>query len=382
MNTKTEQFAQKMLAAYYNSVIIKPVSIGVREVGYGTFDHKIAVRHLHFKNNNEFNDFLRIKTPPYVSASAAYYEAPGARPMNNKVWLGADLVFDIDLHHEQWDPDNKYNDFHELMNGVAFEKAKQMVIKLVEQFLVPDFGFSMKDISVNFSGNRGYHVRVYDNKIQKLSSRERREIVDYIAGRGLKFDSFFWFETNTRNPRVKALRGPTPDSRGWGGKIARRLLSLNYNSPEVPKGLKRKNKFEKFVQGVAKGNWDTKYISNKQDVWTQWAKQSAVIVGESTDTNVTIDTTRILRVPDTIHGTSFLSAKTFPYKLIEKFDPLVNAVVFTDKKNIEINIIKPVPEFTIKSKYYEPLKPKQVELPLCYALYLIGKGYAEISEIT
>ncbi len=64
MNTKTEQFAQKMLAAYYNSVIIKPVSIGVREVGYGTFDHKIAVRHLHFKNNNEFNDFLRIKTPP------------------------------------------------------------------------------------------------------------------------------------------------------------------------------------------------------------------------------------------------------------------------------------------------------------------------------
>ena len=106
-------------------------------------------------------------------------------------------------------------------------------------------------------------------------------------------------------------------------------------------------------------------------------KYSAVAIGEQTDVNVTIDTARLLRVPNTIHGSSSLAAKEFDYKFIDKFNPLRHAVVFTDKKEINVNIIKEVPEFMIKGKQYEQLGKGTVSLPLCYAIYLMTKGYAE-----
>jgi len=381
MNIKTKEFVQKMIKVYYDSVTVKPREIGAREVGYGTLEQKIAVRHLWFKNDDEFNDFLRNKSPFYVSASSAYYDKPDARPMSNKGWLGADLVFDLDLHPEEWDPNNEFKEYHSLMHPVAFDKVKQMAVKLVEDFLIPDFGFSKDELSINFSGNRGYHIRIYNDKIKMLTSKERREIADYITGNGLEFDKFFEVEHKRLKDKGKPLtiikKGPKPEDYGWRGRIARLLMSQEPGSEILPKELKSKNKLSKFKEGVKLGQWDKVKISNKEDVWKQLVKYSAVAIGEQTDVNVTIDTARLLRVPNTIHGSSSLAAKEFDYKFVDKFNPLRHAVVFTDKKEINVNIIKEVPEFMIKGKQYEQLGKGTVSLPLCYAIYLMTKGYAE-----
>ncbi|MCC7570073.1 DNA primase catalytic subunit PriS [Candidatus Micrarchaeota archaeon] len=382
MNEKSQQYLKHMIKQYYDSVSVNPRDIGAREVGYGTLEQKIAVRHLGFKNNQEFNDFLRNTVPFYVSASSAYYDKPDARPMASKVWQGADLVFDLDLHPEEWDPKNQYKEYHSLMHPLAFEKVKEIALKLVDDFLIPDFGFNKDNISINFSGNRGYHIRVYDNSVKNLSSKERREIVDYIAGRGLKFENFFEIQQKQIHelgrPITIISKGPRPDDFGWAGRIARILMKQDHKSDILPKELRSKPKLEKFKQGVEEGHWDKVKVAKKEEVWKDLVNYSAVMVGEPTDVNVTIDTTKVLRIPDTIHSGSSLCAKEFDYKFIDKFDPLIHAVAFTDSENVKVNILKKVPVFNIKGTNYDELNMGEAELPICYGLYLMCKGYAEI----
>ncbi len=338
MNNFTQSFIQENIGTYYNNVTLKPFEISQREVGYGTIDQKIAVRHLAYKNVQEFNEFLRKVKPFYISASSAYYNLPHARPMKSKEWQGADLIFDLDLHPEEWDPKNEYKAYHNLMHPLAFEKVKGMLIKLVEEFLVTDFGFSIKDMKVNFSGNRGYHVRIYDKIILKLTSRERREIVDHIAGRGIKFDEMF-METEVPGKRKGALQGPKPSDAGWSGRIAQMVMNIEPHSPVLPPGIKSRKTLDKFKQGVLKGRWDNVYIPNKEDVWATLIKEQSVNLGEPTDVNVTIDTARLLRVPNTIHGSSSLIAKEFDFSEVDKFNPLRDCLAFDDDLNFKEDLI-------------------------------------------
>ena len=57
-------------------------------------------------------------------------------------------------------------------------------------FLLSDFGITESRISVVFSGGRGYHIHVRDPSVFALGSDERREIVDYLTGRGLAMERF------------------------------------------------------------------------------------------------------------------------------------------------------------------------------------------------
>ena len=49
-----------------------------------------------------------------------------------------------------------------------------------------DFGFSLNELHVFFSGHRGYHVHVEDEAVRSLDAMARKEIVDYVTGLGIK----------------------------------------------------------------------------------------------------------------------------------------------------------------------------------------------------
>ena len=68
-----------------------------REFGFGGWEKKIEFRHMAFRSAEDLRMALVRDRPLYVSASSAYYEYPDARPMPRKHWLGADLVFDLDV---------------------------------------------------------------------------------------------------------------------------------------------------------------------------------------------------------------------------------------------------------------------------------------------
>ena len=48
-----------------------------------------------------------------------------------------------------------------------------------------DFGFSLDELHVFFSGHRGYHVHVEEESVRSLDAMARKEIVDYVTGLGL-----------------------------------------------------------------------------------------------------------------------------------------------------------------------------------------------------
>ena len=68
------------------------------------------------------------------------------------------------------------------------EKKSNEILKLINDFLVPDFNIDKKELKIAFSGHRGYHLKIENEKIRNLSSAERREMTDYLTGENLSFD--------------------------------------------------------------------------------------------------------------------------------------------------------------------------------------------------
>src|SRR5512136_2218742 len=137
-------------------------------------------RHKSYVSREELADYVRSMVPAHIYHSAAYYQRPGAPTMKEKGWKGADLIFDLDADHLRKAP-KSYRD----MLGLVKKETQKLL-----DFLLSDFGFSESKVSVVFSGGRGYHIHVRDPRVMSLTSDERREMIDYMTGRGLSIESF------------------------------------------------------------------------------------------------------------------------------------------------------------------------------------------------
>lgn len=187
MNFRTKQFLRKRFGDYYETAgLTMPPELTRREWGFIFFDEMPEVvmrRHKAFSSQNETLEYLRSMMPAHVYHSAAYYQFPGAATMKEKQWQGADLIFDLDADHLP--PEVRGKSYKEMLEAVKKETS------MLLDFLLEDFGFSEDNVSIAFSGGRGYHIHVRDPKVLKLESPERREIVDYLNGNGLKPDFLF-----------------------------------------------------------------------------------------------------------------------------------------------------------------------------------------------
>jgi DNA primase small subunit len=76
-------------------MIESPGEVEKREFGYMQFGGHGMVRHLSFRNTRELIATLITQVPSDVYCSNALYRFP-TLPMQEKQWLGADLIFDID----------------------------------------------------------------------------------------------------------------------------------------------------------------------------------------------------------------------------------------------------------------------------------------------
>lgn len=393
MTENIGSFISKKFSQYYENARPSIPDIKSREFGMGDYEKKIAFRHLFFANEQELHSRLRKDSPLYISTSAAYYEFPDARPMTKKNWLGADLIFDLDA------PDDELAPF---ITDTSLEDVKEKVTNLIEEFLIPDFGFSHSDMQVNFSGSRGYHVRVYSKAVRQLKRPERREIVDYIELNGVSVDwdildpkkaskntnldklgmRLFWQEPVENNPNLKKLIGPTPNDGGHKGRFARKILDI---IKDREKAVRLTPKFKadetrmRMIEGIKKGDWSRVQIPNAVQKFKDLFYSTKVEVSShvDADANVTIDTAKILRLPDSIHGGSSLIAKTVDFSGLDRFDPLKHASPFSDSKTMEIQADSDIPSLRFGSEEHNPIKKdEKKELPEAFAMYLICKKRA------
>jgi len=399
---EAKAFIQEKFAEHYrlNSASIDPPSsLANREFAFLLFKERMMLRHKGVTSAEDLRTLLKTVVPSDAYYSSAHYEKP-EEEMEAKGWLGADLVFDIDADHIST-PCGKQHDTWLCNNcgatgrgtrpemcptckGLKFdekswlcetclESAKRETIKLID-VLTRDFGLSPQEMTLAFSGHRGYHVHVEDEVVQTLDQMARKEIVDYMVGIGFE-------------PRFHGLeegRGPSLDEAGWRGRIARGTYEflLNATAEQLEEmGLKKSvvnsliNQRDEILESwKGKGPWRTKgtgFESWKKIVQRAIENQSVKI-----DTVVTTDIHRLIRLTNTLHGKTGLKKIRVSASDIERFDPLKEAIAFKEGK-IGL-VVSEAPEFRLGDERYGPYKNVEVELPTAAALFLLCKGAAQV----
>lgn len=349
---------------YHNNPVPLPHRYAKREFGFMQWPDRPGpppfFRHKAFPTADGLRDYLARAGPHSAYYSTAYYNRPGEMKMLDKQWLGAELIFDLDADHLA-EAEAAKAAGHEMPLADQLRIVKTQFKRLLDEFLFGDFGLGEKDVWITFSGGRGYHAHVVEERLMQLDSRGRREIVDYVTGkfpaeRGKESPDLSRLITERtvhvegRGKFVKKTTQETmapADAPGWPGRITRTLVgSLRANVLEAPDKRAAKkwltamdgigpDSAEKFVdkfderalERIAAGYMDQGKVVRRvihnvlQQATLPFAK------GE-TDEPVTADTKRLIRLPGSLHGKSGLRVVTLTRDLLNEFDPLRDAVAF------------------------------------------------------
>ena len=367
------------------------------------------VRHKSLAKISSLRSILCEIVPSDVYHSCAYYENPEA-DMAMKGWLGADLVFDIDADHIPT-PCNKVHDEWTCKQCgssgrgtppekcpkcgrqrfdsktwpciMCLESTKEEAIKLLDM-LENDFGFSGHELSIFFSGHRGYHVHVTSNPSQTLDTLARKEIVDYITGLGLDVCT----KNETRSDRRVSSRTFSLHDFGRHKRLKRDLQLFIQKATKddlVDAGIRGKKsiaaileyKQEILNRCIEGGLWNS-VNGITDETWFKLATYLTDIESAKIDTVVTTDIHRLIRMNGTLHGKTGLMKIDLPIGNLKDFDPFKEAVAFKD--GTAKVFVSSVPEFQIGGRMFGPYKNETVEVPSAVAILLVCKGRAEVKN--
>tara|TARA_Y100001970_G_scaffold33517_1_gene41675 strand:- start:2876 stop:4069 length:1194 start_codon:yes stop_codon:yes gene_type:complete len=383
---KTKDFLQEKFRKYYNSAkITLPPRFTTREWGFLNWGGGVMNRHVKFGSMEDINNYLKRVAPAHSYHSVAYYKDPGRKTMNEKKWQGADLIFDLDADHlpEMEDVKKGKITFSKLM-----EYIREQTFRLVHDVLLGDFGLNEKDLLITFSGGRGYHVHVRTPSVLSLPSGARRELSDYMTGKGLNLDNVLVDAGYTKefairgkgierkNLGVKKL--PRKNAKGWSGIISRKINEI-FNELKLVKGNELKKKLKELNMERA----NIKFKERNENIFNSLSKKYQknlvkIAVKEAAifpDEPVTGDVHRLIRLPGSLHGGSGLKVTTISSKELEKFDPMKRAVAFGDKPVK----IRSVVEHPVSMGNIAKLMPKSVvEVPEMAAIYFMARKWANL----
>ena len=355
MNETDAAFLNDLMRTYYYGkfrMIEPPTDIARREFGFvragGTM-----VRHRAVKDINGLRLMLMSEHPLEVFASNARYLFPEQRPMDDKGWQDADLIFDIDAKDLNPECGRK----HVLSAcrtccrpaGVAcgcgstpvdasmpcdlcIEAAKTETRRLAD-VLERDFGII--DPAIHFSGNEGFHIAVKGGWPAGLERRERADMAGYLLAVGLR--------PETVGITVNASCPPSVDDEGMRGRFA------------AAAGLAG-------TASVAKA----RELARDPTSFRAAARRASVRI----DPVVTGDKTRIFRLAGSINGKSGLAKVRV--EDLDAFNPYEEAVVLPDDP---VTVTAYCPKFALGGRDIGPCAG-EATVPTYAAVWLICKGLA------
>ncbi len=390
---------KKHFSRYYESVeVLPPKRLESREFGVIT-ERGMMWRHHGFADLGELEAFLRRHVPFHVYHSSTYYERPSARTMDEKGWLGADLVFDLDADHIEG--------ANKMSQEEMFAAVKVEFIKLVDSYLLGDFGFDVSDIQIVFSGGRGYHAHVRNDRVLKLDSHERREIVDFITATGLDYNRLVWtkaydssiYQGHKTIKKIKYL--PKPDGGGWRGKVGRAAYEIldELENSDKEHVLERLSSHKGIGDKLAEEIWEDLFAGepgnrgvdilrrertgfSKEQYLTNFlnfiVEESKVNISGETDEPVTSDIKRLIRLPGSLHGKSCLVVMKLDREQLDDFEPLRDAFWegFSDTP-VKLMGIKDL-KIRLKDEEFQVRKGEAVELPEFAALFFLCQKFSEV----
>jgi len=316
------------------------------------------LRHKSFRNEQELRRFLSERAMHSCFYSTAYWQKPYEMKMDNKIWQGADLIFDLDGDHLPGVTDRDFPGMLDVIRDQAYS--------LWHDFLQPEFGFKEDFLQVTFSGHRGFHLHYRDPSLFHLDSEARRELVSHIRGEGVDVQGGLTRFNDVRaNGWTKRIRTQIPTLIDKLVQIAERNDNSAAIMKELHLGLKenlqREGKPGKGPVSIQKladmflheerresvANGQISRLGANQGLFLDMVKSDASIVlgaaGE-TDEVVTIDVRRQIRWPTSLHGKTGMRVTEFPLHRLDAdgsnpFDALSEAFVFGTDKSVDVEIV-------------------------------------------
>ena len=276
-----------------------------------------------------------------------------------------------------------------------------------------------------FSGGRGYHIHVFDERVWALGSHERREIVDWVTGKGYDVNSAFRetaFDSREYQGHKTVKRmvvSPPISAPGWAGKIARGMLQLAKTlEPMKPEEAiaflasfegvsenaatnlysnlyKWRGKSQHAVRGVdllLKGgpievltdtNRDTLISIVVQLQQVKLDQQAGVALDGivqrgDTDEPVTSDIKRLIRLPSSLHGKTGLRVIPLTRDQVDDFRPLRDAVpdTWTDEP-VSMRLANRI-NLEIRGEAFN-VAPGVNDVPQYLAIFLAARGLATVT---
>ncbi len=380
-------FARRQFAKYYAENSIYGVrQLPSREFGFMFFDRTYVHRHVGFHDVQAIMKYMSEKAPSHAYYSAAYYDRPNAGTMAEKGWLGADLIFDLDADHVRGSEQLPYEQM--------LERVKEVMIKLYDEFVCSDLGFSEDSTEIVFSGGRGYHIHVYGEEVRRLGSHERREIVDYITAGELDLDILLSSEPIEGSGSRKTLRStrlPGMGEGGWYGKTRKALNMVLESIQSLPEeravemlcsaGIKKNQASRIYAELMDQGRRERMLNENILDALTDrdedlrrfkslLESKAVEWLGGQTDEPVTSDVHRLIRLPGSLHGKTSLRVVSLTRDELTAFNPLKDAVADFGEGSVTVHsnrnfTSEPVGGSTVTIR--EGLN----EIPLATALFLM-----------
>ncbi|MCP2507803.1 MAG: hypothetical protein NLN64_05885 [Candidatus Thalassarchaeaceae archaeon] len=392
---------------YYNSLNVNslwtPPRLKRREWMFIPWDGRPPDRHRGFNNKSTVLDYLQQRAPHSVFHSTAYYKYPLERKMNDKEWLGADLIFDLDGDHLPGVSDKDFPSMISLIQEQAWS--------LWSDFLEPEFGFKEEHVQTSFSGHRGFHIHVRDPSLFHLDSNARREIVNHIRGEGINVQTTLSGINSGWKNRVEmgistvisklnvisqSNSNTIPEMENFSEILSARS---NFSDNKI-KSYTKATLIKKISQLADLASDDRRIERIKKDqsllvfgegltplFWELVKGDSSVVLGNAgeTDEAVTVDIKRVIRSVGSLHGKCGLRVTDFPLNRLNpfssnKFNPLTESIVFKGSKSTQLKIIADDVTACLDGIEVSGNEGDIVNVNESLSTFLILKGWAEVER--
>ena len=398
MSSGWARFAHRFGQYYQHASLWSPPRVKTREWMFIPFGGAPPLRHKSFSNVNQVQSFLSQRAMHSCFYSTAYWRRPFELKRADKLWQGADLIFDLDGDHLPGVTDRDFPGMLEVIQEQAWS--------LWNDFLEPEFGFSEEHLQVTFSGHRGCHLHYRDPNLFHLDSEARRELVSHIRGEGVDVQGGLaryhdvtakgWTQRIRQgmDEMIATLQSIHRGDEGSNAELRRlesALKSLqdregntSQRSSSAIKRLAELMVHDQRVGRLKEGKFEL--LGNYQTLFLNLLKADAsVVLGSAgeTDEVVTIDVRRQIRWPTSLHGKSGMRVSEFPLARLDPdssnaYNPLHEAYVLglDDRIEVEWTVDDAVAQFG--DQRLESEIGKRISIHESGATFLVLKGWASL----
>jgi len=392
------RFAHRFGAYYRSAEFWAPPRLKTREWMFIPFGGAPPIRHKGFSDMQSVRQFVTERSMHSCFYSTAYWDRPFELKMADKIWRGADLIFDLDGDHLPGVTDKDFPGMLEVIHEQAWS--------LWNDFLEPEFGFDEKYLQVTFSGHRGFHLHYRDPSLFHLDSEARREMVSFIRGEGVDVKGGL-----ARYHALSSEGWPRRIRDGMGGmidklrSIARKDQGYMAELNSLHQGLlgqsqregRTTTKGKASIQSLAAVvNHDARserlrngsfgVLEKYEGLFLDLLKtDSSVVLGSAgeTDEVVTIDVRRQIRWPTSLHGKSGMRVSEFPLDRLDPdgtnpYSPLHEALALSTQDSMEVEMIVDDSISQFGDTVYDKQSGERFQIHEAGATFLILKGWAKI----